>query len=248
MKKLYTLFAATALFATTASSQTVNITFEIDMAPFLAVSGNTIVDTQAVRIAGNFQTPSVWTPANSNYRLTRVGTTNVYSASFDVDAAANPILQFKFLSRNNWGACDIDQECLSGACTDGTNDNRNIDLSTIQATSFKYSTLWDSCGTGGVIITPLSVKDISNNVSSVSVYPNPASEFATLSYDLSSASVVSVDVFNALGQKVNNISLGNQTPGAYKQQLETSKLVNGIYFVRLNVNGTSTTTKLNINF
>jgi hypothetical protein len=248
MKKLYTLFAAAALFASTAYAQTVSITFEIDMTPFLAVSGNTIIDTQAVRIGGNFQTPNAWTPANSNYKLTRVGTTNVYSGTFDVDAAATPTMEFKFLSRNAWGACDLDQECLTGSCTNGTNDNRFIDLATAPAGAFRYTTFWDSCGTGGVTITPLSIKNINSNVSSLNIYPNPANESATLSYDLTSASVVSVDVFNALGQKVNNISLGNQAPGAYKQQLETSKLVNGIYFVRLNVNGTSTTTKLNINF
>lgn len=247
MKKLYTLFAATALFATTALNAQVAVTFKVDITEYLAIP--TELGANGMRIGGNFSdngstTPN-WNPSNAACAMTQEGTSNVWAITITFpDSAVGNTQLFKFVN-NDWGTNEGGAGSLiatDGCGTDDGGGNINRTL-VIPATATTVSFCYDKCA-----ICATSINDNVTAVSTVSVYPNPASEFATLSYDLTSASVVSVDVFNALGQKVNNISLGNQTPGAYKQQLETSKLVNGIYFVRLNVNGTSTTTKLNINF
>jgi hypothetical protein len=247
MKKLYTLFAATALFATTALNAQVAITFKVDITEYLAIP--TELGANGMRIGGNFtdngSTTPNWTPSNAACAMTQEGTSNVWAITITFpDSAVGNTQLFKFVN-NDWGTNEGGAGSLiatDGCGTDDGGGNINRTL-VIPATATTVSFCYDKCA-----ICATSINDNVSAVSTVSVYPNPASEFATLSYDLTSASVVSVDVFNALGQKVNNISLGNQTPGAYKQQLETSKLVKGIYFVRLNVNGTSTTTKLNINF
>jgi len=247
MKKLYTLFAATALFATTALNAQVAVTFKVDITEYLAIP--TELGANGMRIGGNFTdngsaTPN-WTPSAAECAMTQEGSTNVWAITITFpDSAVGNTQLFKFVN-NDWGTNEGGTGSLiatDGCGTDDGGGNINRTL-TIPATATTVSFCYDKCA-----ICATSINDNVTAVTTVNVYPNPANESATLSYDLNAASVVSVDVFNALGQKVNNISLGNQAPGAYKQQLETSKLVNGIYFVRLNVNGTSTTTKLNVNF
>jgi hypothetical protein len=248
MKKLYTLFAATALFASAALNAQVAVTFKVDITEYLAVP-NTL-GANGMRIGGNFTTNGVadvpdWTPSSPACALTQEGSSNVWGTTITFPTASvGDTLQFKFVN-NDWGTNEgaTGSEIVTGGCgvaDAGGNINRIL---VIPATATTLNFCYEKC-----TICATSINDYASAVSTVNVYPNPANEFATLSYDLASASIVSIDVFNALGQKVNNISLGNQAPGAYKQQLETSKLVKGIYFVRLNVNGTSTTTKLNINF
>jgi len=247
MKKLYTLFAATALFATTALNAQVAVTFKVDITEYLAIP--TELGANGMRIGGNFtdngSTTPNWTPSAPECAMTQEGSTNVWAITITFpDSAAGNTQQFKFVN-NDWGTNEGGTGSLIATDGCGTDDGAgNINRTlVIPATATTVSFCYDKCA-----ICATSINDNVTAVSTVNVYPNPANETATLSYDLTSASVVSVDVFNALGQKVNNITLGNQAPGAYKQQLETSKLVKGIYFVRLNVNGTSTTTKLNINF
>lgn len=245
MKKLYTLFAAAALFASTALNAQVNVTFRVDITEYLAIP--TELGANGMRIGGNFAdngsaTPN-WTPSAAECAMTQEGTSNVWTITITFpDSAIGNTQQFKFVN-NDWGTNEggTTSEIAASGC--GTDDGAGNINRTLVIPSAASSVLfcYDKCA-----ICALSIDDNSSAISSLNVFPNPANETAFLSYDLTSASVVSIDVFNALGQKVNNISLGNQTPGAYKQQLEIATLVRGIYFVRLNVNGVSTTTKLNV--
>ena len=73
------------------------------------------------------------------------------------------------------------------------------------------------------------------------VYPNPAAGSATVSYEVSGQQQVTVDVFNALGQRVRSVASGLQT-GVQKHPF--SDLASGAYFVKLQVGGQSTSQKL----
>ena len=244
MKKLYTLFAAAALFATTALNAQVNVTFRVDITEYLAIP--TTLGPGGMRIGGNFTdngslTPS-WNPTAPECAMTQEGTSNVWTITLTFpDSAIGNTQKFKFVN-DNWGTNEggDSTEIVTGGCgiQDGGDVNRTL---VIPSASTSVLFCYDKCA-----ICALSIDDNNSVISSLNVFPNPANETAFLSYDLTSASAVSIDLFNALGQKVNNISLGNQTPGAYKQQLEIATLVKGIYFVRLNVDGVSTTTKLNV--
>jgi hypothetical protein len=243
MKKLYTLIGA-AFFAVSALTAQINITFRVDVTEYIAT---TPLGANGMRIGGNFSdngstTPN-WTPSAAECAMTQEGTSNVWTITLSFpDSAIGNTQLFKFVN-NDWGTNEggAGSEIATGGC--GTDDGAgNINrFIVIPDASTSVLFCYDKCA-----ICALSINDNSAVNSSINVYPNPANETANLTYELTAASIVSIDVFNALGQKVNNISLGNQTPGAYKQQLETATLVNGIYFVRLNVNGVSTTTKLNI--
>ncbi len=69
----------------------------------------------------------------------------------------------------------------------------------------------------------------------MSVYPNPANEKLTISYNLVQTSVVNIDIFNLLGTKVKSVPLGKQSSGEHQPIIETENLNNGIYFLKLNV-------------
>ena len=78
----------------------------------------------------------------------------------------------------------------------------------------------------------------------ISVYPNPATGMSVIQFVLSQPDVVSLDVFNALGEKVcsplNNIRLGE---GVHKSALSAANLEKGIYFIRLTAGNKVQTSK-----
>lgn len=88
----------------------VNVTFLVDM------SGET-VDPAGVHIAGSFQG---WDPAATlmNDQGNGIWT---YTASLN----PGETIEYKFINGDAWGTCGEQQECLSGPCTNGTNDNRS---------------------------------------------------------------------------------------------------------------------------
>lgn len=64
-------------------------------------------------------------------------------------------------------------------------------------------------------------------------YPNPFNPTATLRYDLPEASMVSMVVYNIMGQEVTRILDGKFKPAGYHSvQFDGSGLAAGVYFVR----------------
>jgi hypothetical protein len=78
-------------------------------------------------------------------------------------------------------------------------------------------------------------------------YPNPFNPTTTIHYTLSTAALVSMKVYNVLGQEVA-VLIDNERmeSGEYEVQFDASGLTSGVYFYRLNVNsenGNFTATK-----
>ncbi len=80
----------------------------------------------------------------------------------------------------------------------------------------------------------------------VSIYPNPSNETATVAYHLASAASVGLEVFDVLGKCVYQMPAVNQPEGEYVLTLSKREqnLGNGVYFVKLLVNGRPQTRKL----
>lgn len=96
--------------------------------------------------------------------------------------------------------------------------------------------LWVSLATGGELI-PLSIatsveEDIISE-SSLNVYPNPARSTVNINYTMDVAEAVSFEIYNMVGNKVLEVSNGNQGAGSYAQQLNISGLSSGMYFLRI---------------
>ena len=90
-----------------------------------------------------------------------------------------------------------------------------------------------------------SVDEMDNLARFISVYPNPANNFAGVEIDLVDRSDVTINMVNAMGQTVYTEAQALDA-GTQKLNLETSNLSAGLYFVNVNVNGVSKTLRLNI--
>lgn len=82
--------------------------------------------------------------------------------------------------------------------------------------------------------------------SNISIYPNPVVSTANISIDLKEANVISVDLHNALGQKVYSKDEGKMSSGAHTVQLDVSELNSGIYFATITIGDLSVTKRINV--
>ena len=77
-------------------------------------------------------------------------------------------------------------------------------------------------------------------------YPNPFNPSTTITYSLEQAGLVSLDIYNALGQRVTQLVNKSQSPGRYNVQWDASVAPSGIYYYRLEVGGVSLTRKMTL--
>jgi hypothetical protein len=104
---------------------------------------------------------------------------------------------------------------------------------------FEYhDILWKLTAVTGIA----EVKDVDGNVLR-NVYPNPANNNAdvVVPFTLSKASDVNITVFDAQGRMVKAIASGKFNEGNNQVEVSTSEVPAGLYFVRLDVNGSSLT-------
>jgi len=92
---------------------------------------------------------------------------------------------------------------------------------------------------------PSAINELPTAVSSFNIFPNPANDNVSIHLNLRETSDVSIDIVDLSGKTVVNV-LKEKQNGIISKQVNTNTLSNGNYFVRLMVNGQSTTQKLNI--
>jgi len=67
-------------------------------------------------------------------------------------------------------------------------------------------------------------------------YPNPFNSATTITYSLSSQSLVKIEVYNLIGQKVLTLEDGIKSPGVYTMKFSPrADFTSGLYFYRLDV-------------
>ena len=87
-----------------------------------------------------------------------------------------------------------------------------------------------------------SVGSVVNDIA-FNVYPNPFTRITTIDYSLIGSAKVSLEVFNLIGEKVKVFSLDEkQSAGAHNYTFDNAG--NGIYFVKLTIDGTSVVQKI----
>lgn len=79
------------------------------------------------------------------------------------------------------------------------------------------------------------------------LFPNPTNGVASLQFNLDGTQAIDVAIFNTVGQNVKSIYSGKSNGGLNQVQFSTADLPQGIYWVRLNAGGKTTTEKLVIN-
>ena len=74
-------------------------------------------------------------------------------------------------------------------------------------------------------------------------YPNPFNPTTMINYNIPKSGLVSLKVYNVLGQEVATIYQGFLKAGSYKADFDASNLASGVYLYRLESNGLSLTKK-----
>ena len=64
-------------------------------------------------------------------------------------------------------------------------------------------------------------------------YPNPFNPTTTIAYELTGSGMVTIAVYNALGQRVGVVHNGYKTAGRHQAVFDASRLGSGVYFVRM---------------
>jgi hypothetical protein len=77
----------------------------------------------------------------------------------------------------------------------------------------------------------------------VTLYPNPASNNATIAYTLNTESTVTIEVRDLSGKLVYSSNEGNQNTGANTASIATDKFAEGMYTYTLTANGSQVTNK-----
>ena len=97
-----------------------------------------------------------------------------------------------------------------------------------------------------VPVTATEVGEMNADISTVNVFPQPASTEAFVSFHLKQNAEVTVGIYNEMGQKVMQDPLANssQSSGDHSFEIPVRALSAGIYFVRLESNDQRVTQKL----
>lgn len=94
-------------------------------------------------------------------------------------------------------------------------------------------------------IDPVGIKENRlTTLSQLSVYPNPAGSLTNISFKLSSAQVVTIELISLTGGLVKELSDKEQPAGVHSQILELQDIPSGLYFIKVSVNGKKTAQKL----
>ncbi len=75
-------------------------------------------------------------------------------------------------------------------------------------------------------------------------YPNPFNPTTSIQYSLPDAGVVSLRVYNTLGQRISMLTDAHQQPGTYTVAFDAGKLPSGIYFYELRAGDFVSTKKM----
>ena len=75
-------------------------------------------------------------------------------------------------------------------------------------------------------------------------YPNPFNSITNISYELERRGNVCLEVYNVLGRKITTLFNGPQRLGSYQIAFDGKDLASGMYFLRMSVDGKSSTKKM----
>ena len=94
-----------------------------------------------------------------------------------------------------------------------------------------------------------AIASIDQKLSDVSIFPNPAKEYATVSYILKENSDVTIKLYDISGKNVSNLPAKNQQAGEHKQTINLSELnlESGIYSATIKTGDNTITKRLIIN-
>lgn len=173
--------------------------------------------------------------ANNSIAYLADGTLTDGTNSFSQDYVINDYGCHYFVTYDDYGD-GINYNTSSANATISSNDSYVIDGGWDDGTIVVFNFVSGPAGIESETLENLKI----------SVYPNPATDNTNIKLNLTDNSSVAVNVVNTLGQTVYSSDYGVLN-GEQTLQLSTSNLENGVYFVNITVNGTTTTERLTVN-
>lgn len=129
---------------------------------------------------------------------------------------------YDFLIVDDWGdgiCCTYGNGFyqLKNAAGEIVFDGNNVGLARVQAFEVDAST---------------ATKELTA-VNQLSLFPNPTSDLLTVTFDLTESMPLTIDVFNALGQRIQTVAAQNFTAGSHTLEVDASAMPGGLYFINL---------------
>jgi hypothetical protein len=103
----------------------------------------------------------------------------------------------------------------------------------------------NTCASSGTLcMLTTSVNDKPASLSSMELYPNPASSVSNLEMNVATKGNVSVKIINVTGQVISEVSNQEYAAGKYNISIDLSKLQSGIYMINMTSNDGVVTKKM----
>ena len=84
-----------------------------------------------------------------------------------------------------------------------------------------------------LVTETLGINDVTEGNFSLTVYPNPMKDKATLAYSLPADGAVTLTVYNAMGQQMAVVVDERQTSGVHQVEVSLQQWASGVYYCRL---------------
>ena len=130
-------------------------------------------------------------------------------------------------------------DSLKGMGTSTTGRTYNFtDNKVTSGSTYQYKI--QSVSTNGTAedLTTLSVTvDVPKDYALYQNYPNPFNPSTMIRFDLKQQSIVTLDIYNVLGQRVEEWNYGTMDAGRYNETIYMDRFASGVYYYRINVVG-----------
>ena len=76
--------------------------------------------------------------------------------------------------------------------------------------------------------------------------PNPSGSLVTIDYSIMNRGTTALSIFNVLGEKIADIAAGPTEAGTHTATFDTTGMIAGVYYIRLDANGEQISRKLTV--
>ncbi|MCF0212590.1 MAG: T9SS type A sorting domain-containing protein, partial [Bacteroidales bacterium] len=90
----------------------------------------------------------------------------------------------------------------------------------------------------------VGIQTVNNGLNSIQVYPNPASDYATIDIAVAQEGNAVIRVYDLSGKLVFTENLGRVSEGQYTYRLNCQNFRHGMYLINMNIGSKSATSKL----
>jgi len=143
-----------------------------------------------------------------------------------------------------WGD-DLSTEEIDGAVDGDRLDIRLLTGNGLQAADYEVLAGEAVYGTDGVLVIRLiEAAEMPVEFAITSVYPNPFNAMTNITYTVPIKSHVSLQVYDVSGRLVTTLFDGRQSAGRYSAVWSGQSASTGVYFVRMEVPGSSVVSKV----